>query len=109
MVLVRNYSAIIYLSILLVIVLLAFNFIFALQKTTPEGLVKTSMKIKQITGFVINPINKTQITNSTNTNNKQEIYSEKAYVVFYLFLIGVLIFIAILSITLIFPKLKDYT
>ncbi len=70
------------------------------------------LKEESISGFAIseeNVSNQSEMQNQTQQNLNENLYSEKSYMIYYLIITFIGIFIAIVTIRIIFPKIKEYT
>lgn len=71
------------------------------------------LKEESISGFAVseeNVFNQSEMQNhSMQQNLNENLYSEKSYMIYYLIITFIGIFIAIVTIRIIFPKIKEYT
>ena len=101
----KNYATLVYLTTLIVLLLIIFNFPSINQeKLINLKLMEKSIQKNKLTGLVTE--NKT--ANTTKEQNK-EIYSEKSYFIYYLVLFFIGLCILIISLTFFMPLIKDYT
>ena len=90
----KHYPRIMYLLLIVVSLLIMFSMVDILENTN------NNLKYKSLTGFAIenNETNQTSNNTSTqkiNTNEEQGLYTSKPYLIFYVFLVGILIAITI--------------
>ena len=101
----KHYPTIMYVFILITILAILFNLVNITNSTSNSS--KTDRTIK-FTGYAVSNLNAINNTNLSQSE-KQELYSENSYGVYYLILIAIGIMISLVLVTFIIPRIKHLT
>jgi len=98
------------------LLLILFNFVGIIDKTEKEQS-KTLLKKSKLTGYIISNQSTQDLTNLKQEKNilknqsqeQAELYSETSYFIYYLMILTLIIFMTLITITIILPRIKHLT
>lgn len=97
----RLYPRLMYLSLIVASLLILFNFVNILESANDN------LKHKPLTGFAIEDNETNNLTNNNSMPQRPELHSSKPYVIFYIFLVGIITAILITFLVLSSTIKKD--
>jgi hypothetical protein len=95
----KYYPSLMFIAIITVTLLILFNFVGILDKTN----------IKNKNFVTAHVIEENSTKSNLNQTGQTEMYTIKSYSIFYFMLIGLVLVIGILSLRVLFPRIKNYT
>ena len=97
----KNYNTLIYLSILVLSLLITFNFTKFINQENLVNLKDKTIQKNKLTGFATEEQKK---NNSAKIEQKKEIYSKKSYFIYYLSLFFIVMMVLIISLIFLYHE-----